>query len=171
MTAPLQSKDIYGNVYDITVADLSWRPAAYGIVTHRATHGDQVLLVKANNLFHMPGGGIDLGEHPEAAVIREVHEETGMRVTNPRLVGSLSNFFAHAHRHTTGELRHVQALLLYYVCDPANDNRLLTTDNLMADERAYGLTPEWVDIAKVPTLPLGTTVDWRPIVTRALQRG
>jgi ADP-ribose pyrophosphatase YjhB (NUDIX family) len=27
----------------------------------------------------LPGGGIDFGEHPEAAVVREIEEETGLR--------------------------------------------------------------------------------------------
>lgn len=166
MTKLLQSKDIYGNIYDISADDLSWRPSVYGIITHN----DKVLLVKAHDRFHMPGGGIDLGEHPEDAVIREVFEETGINVTNPQLVGSMSNLFTHTHKYTTNELKHVHALLLYYFCELADDNVELSIDNLMDDERAYGLTPEWVEAGSIATIPLGTTVDWRPIVMRSLNR-
>lgn len=30
--------------------------------------------------WHLPGGGVDAAEAPEAAVVRELHEETGIRV-------------------------------------------------------------------------------------------
>lgn len=34
-----------------------------------------------------PGGGIEKGESPEAAVIREVREETGIEISGPRKIG------------------------------------------------------------------------------------
>ena len=49
-----------------------------------------ILLVKSTyNRFHpwgLPGGGLEYGEHPEEAVIREVWEETGLRVCVERLL-------------------------------------------------------------------------------------
>lgn len=49
-----------------------------------------ILLVKATyNRFHpwgLPGGGLEYGEHPEEAVIREVWEETGLRVCVEKLL-------------------------------------------------------------------------------------
>jgi ADP-ribose pyrophosphatase YjhB (NUDIX family) len=33
---------------------------------------------EAAGSWTLPGGGIDFGEHPEAAAIRELHEETGL---------------------------------------------------------------------------------------------
>lgn len=56
------------------------RVAAYGLVVR----GDQVLLcqlaprVSREGLWHLPGGGIDFGEHPRDALVREIHEETGL---------------------------------------------------------------------------------------------
>lgn len=49
-----------------------------------------ILLVKSTyNRFHpwgLPGGGLEYGEHPEEAVIREVWEETGLRICVEKLL-------------------------------------------------------------------------------------
>jgi 8-oxo-dGTP diphosphatase len=39
------------------------------------------------NLWNLPGGGVESGELPNEAVIREVEEETGLQVAIERLVG------------------------------------------------------------------------------------
>lgn len=55
-------------------------PASIGILLNAPqTH---VLLVKRDDVpvWVLPGGGIDPGESPEEALVREIHEETGYRV-------------------------------------------------------------------------------------------
>jgi 8-oxo-dGTP diphosphatase len=56
---------------------------------------DRILLEKRKNSpgkgkWSVPGGLVDLGETVEEAVIREVKEETGLEVYNPRLVDVVS---------------------------------------------------------------------------------
>jgi len=49
----------------------------------------RVLLTRLSNLdglWTLPGGGIEVGEHPGQALVREVHEETGLPCTPGRLV-------------------------------------------------------------------------------------
>lgn len=57
------------------------RIAAYGVMTDV---DDRVLLVRSSDLsdtpgvWYLPGGGVEQGEHPADAVVREVAEETGL---------------------------------------------------------------------------------------------
>ena len=57
--------------------------------------GDQILLEKRKNSpgrgkWAVPGGLVEIGETAEEAVIREVKEETGLDVYDPRLVDVVS---------------------------------------------------------------------------------
>lgn len=45
-----------------------------------------------NPEFQLPGGGIDPGEHPIAALHREVMEETGWHIANLRRLGAFRRF-------------------------------------------------------------------------------
>lgn len=54
--------------------------------------GDRVLLVKRKQspykgYWDIPGGFLEAGEHPEEGVIREVKEETGLRVRPIEILG------------------------------------------------------------------------------------
>jgi 8-oxo-dGTP diphosphatase len=57
------------------------RVAAYNVCVDG---DDRLLLVRLSNIteapgsWTLPGGGVEFGEHPEAAAIRELYEETGL---------------------------------------------------------------------------------------------
>lgn len=62
------------------------RPGAYALLLREG----RVLLTHQNDPvpeFQLPGGGIDPGESPLAALHREVIEETGWAISAPRLIG------------------------------------------------------------------------------------
>lgn len=71
------------------------RIAAYGLVLHQ----DRLLLCRTSNhlpqwagQWTLPGGGIDFGEPPVDAMVREVQEETGLRV-RATSVATVDSFF------------------------------------------------------------------------------
>jgi 8-oxo-dGTP diphosphatase len=70
------------------------RVAAYNVCVD---DNDRLLLCRLSAIterpgwWTLPGGGIDFGEHPEVAALRELHEETGLvgRITELLAVDSI----------------------------------------------------------------------------------
>jgi 8-oxo-dGTP diphosphatase len=73
--------------------DRRWRVGAYAI----CRRDDEVLVVRASSRttveggWFLPGGGLEFGEAPEDAVVRELREETGLTGRSPRLAGVTSD--------------------------------------------------------------------------------
>ena len=67
------------------------RPGAYAILPRR---GQLLLTWQGDPHFEvqLPGGGIDPGESAITALHREVYEETGWRIANPRRLGAFRRF-------------------------------------------------------------------------------
>ena len=132
------------------------RVAAYAVIVR----GGDVLLsrlapaISPAELWTLPGGGIDFGEHPSDAVVREIHEETGLHATlgRPLWVGS-------AHRVVDGladedvrELHSVRIVYDAWVPADAPDPRVVEVDGSTVDAR-------WQPVADVlagavPTVPM-----------------
>ncbi len=67
------------------------RPGVYAVLP---SHGDLLLTHQSRPEpeFQLPGGGIDPGESPQAALFREVMEETGWSIARPRRLGAYRRF-------------------------------------------------------------------------------
>jgi 8-oxo-dGTP diphosphatase len=131
------------------------RVAAYAVILR----DDRILLSRLSDalsrkpVWTLPGGGLDHGEDPRAAVVREVYEETGLDVTVGETAWVLS-----AHRADTWRRgRNVDAHALRIVYDgwvPLDSPQPRTVE-------VGGSTAEaaWLPLADVlsgalPTLPL-----------------
>ena len=155
--------DIEGKEHRVSTNDLRWRPSAYGIVIK----DDSILLSPQfnENSYDLPGGGIDLGESPEDAVIREVKEETGLDVVNPKAVNISFSFFK-LPRASKNEF--VQSIMLYYACDFTGGK--LSSDGFDEYEQQYARLAEWVPLPKLDSIDVASSVDWRPFVKQAVTK-
>lgn len=105
----------------------------------------QVLLVRTrkwSNLWGIPGGKIKRGETSEAALRRELREETGLEIDDVRFVLvqdciSSPEFYRDAH-----------FLLLNYVCRCRQDGPVVLNDEAQAHR--------WVDLGAADELELNT---------------
>lgn len=67
------------------------RPGAYALLPK----GGQLLVTRQlepEPEIQLPGGGIDAGESPLPALHREVYEETGWSIANPRKLGAFRRY-------------------------------------------------------------------------------
>ena len=82
-----------------------WRPGrpyrdrigVYAVVVGRGPRGGVRLLcvrqeTPTKSELQLPGGGVDPGEHPLPALHRELREETGWIVGQPRRIGAFQSF-------------------------------------------------------------------------------
>ena len=75
------------------------------LVTRRPAHVD------LPGFWEFPGGKIEPGETPQAAAVRELHEELGITVEAVRCLPAIEHAYPHAHvtltpvlcRHVAGE--------------------------------------------------------------------
>ncbi|GAA1466967.1 NUDIX hydrolase [Microbacterium thalassium] len=91
------------------------RVAAYAVIVDAE---DRLLLAHWNQSgrsgWTMPGGGLEEGEDPARAVIREVREETGYKVAVDDLLGIHSRVIPAGRRITAGTGRPLHTLRIVY---------------------------------------------------------
>ena len=136
------------------------RVAAYGLVLR----DNRILLtrlarrISAGERWHLPGGGVDHGEDPRDALVREIREETGLAAE----VGETAQVYS-AHRPSMwrqGRRWDYQALRIVYdawVPVDAPDPRVVEVDGSTVDVA-------WHPVADV----LSGTLPVTEIVTEAL---
>lgn len=131
------------------------RVAAYAIVRD----ADRVLMTQlaeatpAPGAWTLPGGGVDPGESPLAAVVREVHEETAHHLVAPQLVHVDSWRFT--GMAPSGRLEDFHGIGIVYTADveQVHEPRVLDVGGSTA-------AAAWVSLADLPELNLGRRGPW-----------
>ena len=116
LAAPLPGADVQWR-FSPRPTRKGWRPelqpetarqAAALLLLYPSPEGDDVLLpltVRHSDLPHhpgqisLPGGRVDRDEGPEAAALREAHEEIGVVTADVRVIGALSSLWVVVSNH------------------------------------------------------------------------
>lgn len=92
----------------------------------------------------LPGGGVEWGENPAAAVLRELDEETGLRGTISGIAGVYSHTYPRSAERPRDSVHHLGVVFA-----------VETADGELRHE-AHGSTDfcAWVPVAEARSLPL-----------------
>lgn len=127
--------------------DRRTRLAAYVV----AVNASRLLLARIADgypgagLWTLPGGGVEFGEHPEDALVREVYEESGLAINSFRYLGIDSRVYP--ARDGTIELH---AIRMIYSAELSGPPRVIEVDGSVD-------TVQWVpldDLATTHTVDL-----------------
>ncbi len=150
-------RDLSNRWYRVPVSRLSsFRPSVYGVIIKKG----KVLLSKQWDGYDFPGGGMDLGETIEQALIREVREETGYRIEVGGLITVENSFFKLPGRNVF-----TQSILMFYSCRVVGGT--LSTKFFDEHEKTYADLAEWIDIRNVGRLKFYNPVDSPKIIRDA----
>lgn len=134
----IECRSTYGSVVSVPINNFVFRPSVYGIILNK----DHILLVnhRRTNKKMLPGGGVEPGEVNEAALKREVKEETGIEVVVQEMLQFTEHLFYHDPHNQA-----YHGLYFYYKCLPLVTE--IPESFQVNDEQAD--SPDWYPISNL----------------------
>lgn len=105
--------------------------------------GDQYVMIRSEKYgeYKFPGGGVNEGETPREAMIREVSEETGLTVREDSI-----RYLGRAEERRKGQTAdRMEMISHYYICETDD---VIGEQNLDEYEKEYGYQLRYVTLAK-----------------------
>ena len=124
-----------GAPWDTPVDKLPWRERVE-VYAHDPKGRIYGGIWNTDKSFAVPGGGIDPGEDPGQAALRELEEETGIKATNPRVLPVAPVDNAWSDKHRKEKQRNFAGSRTHFVAvDILNKMRRKNLDKWDADQR------------------------------------
>ena len=149
---------INGEKTEVPVSQLEFRPSVYGIIVRDG----KVLLSSQWDGWDFPGGGIEMGETIDQAIIREIKEETGLAAIKGELLHVSESFFTHPNTE-----KHFHTVLIYFACEAVGD---ISTKHLSDEEKLYVREAQWIPVATIGELKFYNQVDSAGLIKQALEK-
>ncbi|MDD9270668.1 NUDIX hydrolase [Paenibacillus sp. GCM10023248] len=129
----IKDSDILGG--EPAYLDVVSRYASRGVLVDREMNV-AMMYMSETDLYKLPGGGIENGELPEDAFLREIMEETGYEAEITHVLGRIEE-----HKNRNGFMQ------LSY-CYIAQAQHLATAPALTKKERQLGMYVTWMNLSQ-----------------------
>ncbi len=138
MKTHLSCHDNQGELHQVPVSDIQFRPSVYGILIK----DNQVLLSPQWDGYDLPGGGVNLDESLEEALIREYKEETGLDIKVGRVIHAISSFF-YLSKNSNND-KHWNCQMLFYIVEATGGE--FSLEYAEDYEKEYMSLPVWMPL-------------------------
>jgi len=138
-----------------------FRPSVYGILIE----DDKILLSKQWDGYDFPGGGVEIYETLEEALVREFFEETGLKVKVLAPVYQKTSFF-NPNYFEKYKGQYWNCPMMYSLVKKIGGE--LSTNNFDEGEKAYADLAEWIDLEKFKDIKIINEVNPADFIKDAL---
>lgn len=151
--------DINKKKHRVALSSLTFCPSAYGILIN---NGKILLSKQRGDGYDFPGGGIEIEETAEAAVVREFYEETGFKVRPLQVIDVVSKMHRSNRRKENWNW-----IGVYYTVKKLSGK--ISTANFADSEKHYIDAAEWIDLRKIKKIKFYTAANGPKLIAEAIR--